>query len=110
MQAVKFFSIPHSILILSGAILINGCSVSKPARVNPDHSAMERLTYLASDALAGRLPGSAGDSLARCYIQQEMKRNQLTLLFKEGFQEIPFTQSRYTGEHTSLIMRAQSFI
>lgn len=95
--------------ILAGVLLINSCSVSRTARLNRDYSARQNLTYLASDALAGRLPGSKGDSLARYYIRQELLRNKVSLLFQEGFQEIPFSRSRFTGENTRIIFNEQAF-
>jgi hypothetical protein len=68
------------------------------------------LTYLASDSLGGRLPGSTGDSLARHYIQQEFLRSKVSLLFHEGFQEISFSRSRSIGENTCFIFNKQAFI
>ena len=64
MKDHKFSKTGYAGLILAGVLLINSCSVSRTTRVNPDHSARQKLTYLASDALAGRLPGSTGDSLS----------------------------------------------
>jgi aminopeptidase YwaD len=109
MQDHKFYRILSAGIILAGYLLISGCSVSRPAGVNPDQSERDKLTYLASDALTGRLPGSTGDSLARNYIQQELLRNRVTLLFHEGFQEISFTRSRFSGESTCLVYNEKFF-
>jgi aminopeptidase YwaD len=94
--------------VLAGYLLVSGCSVSRTARMNPEYSARQWLTYLASDDLVGRLPGSTGDSLARYYIRQELLRNHVSLFFHDGFQEIPFSRSRLTGENTCIVFREQT--
>jgi aminopeptidase YwaD len=96
-------------LFIAGIFMISACSVSKSVPENPDRSAIATLTYLASDALGGRLPGSSGDSLARCFIRLELLKNKVTLLFHEGLQEIPFTRSRYPGTHSCLVYKGDTF-
>jgi hypothetical protein len=46
----------------------------------------EHNTYLASDSLKGRKPGTAEDMLAAKYIRNEFKKYGLSLLGEEGFQ------------------------
>jgi aminopeptidase YwaD len=96
-------------LLITVIIVISACSASLSVRENPDLSARNRLVFLASDVLAGRLPGSAGDSLARWYIQQELKRNNVALLFDEGFQRIQITRARFAGVNTCLVYMEHTF-
>ncbi len=61
-------------LILGTLLLLNSCSVTK-YKTTETASELQRLTkYLSSDLLQGRETGTAGDSLARIYIRQEMQK------------------------------------
>lgn len=46
----------------------------------------QHITHLASDELAGRQPGTKGDSMAASYIQQQFLKAGLTLLGNQGYQ------------------------
>ena len=52
------------------------------------------ISFLASDALAGRQTGSPGEMASAEYIRKEFKKNKLKLLGKEGFQEFSIIQMR----------------
>ena len=51
------------------------------------HEFKDHISYLASERLAGRYPGTGGDSLAAEYIRNDYKSNQLSLLGENGFQK-----------------------
>lgn len=60
------------------------------------------ISYLASDELAGRLTGSAGDSLAATYIRKQLSLYGLEPLASEGFQHFSVTTEVEASSANSL--------
>ena len=74
------------LLLLLGSLVMPGCSFNKE---NPDITADElfqHISYLASDSLRGRLPGTEEDRLAALYIADEFSKAGLQLMAEEGLQ------------------------
>ena len=65
----------------------------------------ESITFLASDELAGRKPGTHGDSLAAFYIRDQFKNAGLELLYQDGLQEFKVTTGLHAGENNALVCR-----
>jgi aminopeptidase YwaD len=90
------------ILLIAGVTMFAfQCSPSKQISAGKEESVTGILTYLASDALIGRYPGTAGDSIARFFIRNQFSSNHISLLYNEGFQEVNFNKSRIPGANTS---------
>ena len=47
---------------------------------------LQHISYLASDSLEGRLPGTKGDKLAAAYIRNHFQEAGLELLYDDGYQ------------------------
>ena len=62
----------------------------------------QHVSYLASDALVGRLTGSAGDSLAAEYIRKQLLKSGLKPLIDKGFQHFRVTDRIIKGPGNSL--------
>lgn len=62
----------------------------------------QHITYLSSDSLKGRFPGTPEMDLAAQYIQKEFKKAGLTLVDKTGLQEFEVTTDISRGENNSL--------
>jgi aminopeptidase YwaD len=79
------------ILMLTILILFSSCAATKHYSeiTSPDLLTITR--YLSSDLLQGREMGSAGDSLSRIYIRQEMQRAGLKPFTDKGFQRFSAT-------------------
>ncbi|HSG68556.1 MAG TPA: M20/M25/M40 family metallo-hydrolase, partial [Bacteroidales bacterium] len=75
------------------------------AQENPDITTQElqqHVSYLASDALGGRLPGTGGGKLAGEYIADEFKKAGLQLLGDKGFQYFDVVTSVEAGKGNTL--------
>ncbi len=75
------------------------------AQSNADITAEElrqHVTYLASDALGGRLPGTGGDKLAGEYIAGEFEKAGLYLLGENGFQYFDVVTKVEAGKANTL--------
>jgi hypothetical protein len=73
-------------LLLLGYLAMTGCSFNKE---NPDITTDElfqHISYLASDSLKGRLPGTEEDRLAALYIAEEFSKAGLQLMAEDGLQ------------------------
>ena len=69
------------------------------------------ISFLASDQLGGRQTGSSGELSSATYIRNEFKKNKLTLLGKDGFQEFSIIQLRIATEKCRFAMNsANGFI
>ena len=62
----------------------------------------KHISYLASDALKGRLTGTEGDSLAAEYIRKSLKDNGLIPMFDNGFQHFRVTDKIVNGPSNRL--------
>lgn len=86
-------------------------SFSKDKKRSPDVTVNElqmHISYLASDALKGRLTGSEGDSLAAVYIRGDLKKSGLVPLYHKGFQYFRITDKIINGPANSLILNDNS--
>lgn len=89
---------------LAFAGILAACS---PHQENPEitqHELFQHLSYLASDSLKGRLPGTPEDGLAARYIASEFKKAGLSFLTENGLQpfEIITDLELGTGNKLSL--------
>jgi len=64
----------------------------------------KHVSYLASDALKGRLTGSEGDSLAAVYIRTSLSESGLIPLYDKGFQRFRVTDKIINGPSNNLII------
>jgi hypothetical protein len=70
---------------------------SIPGQTQPQNQQIrQHLSYLASDELKGRYPGSEGDSLARVYIINHFRKNGL---------QSPFLNGKYTQSFSTLFQK-----
>ncbi len=87
-----------SLLLLLGSLVMHGCSFNKE---NPDVTADElfqHISYLASDSLKGRLPGTEEDRLAALYIAEEFSKAGLQLMADGGLQAFEVITDLETGD------------
>lgn len=73
----------HFILLVSALLIFMGSAAQKNITAK---EIKKHITYLASDNLAGRYPGTRGDQMAAEYICKQFTKNGLTLLEKNGYQ------------------------
>jgi len=86
-----------SLLLMLGSLVMPGCSFNKE---NPDVTADElfqHISYLASDSLKGRLPGTEEDRLAALYIAEEFSKAGLQLMADGGLQAFEVITDLETG-------------
>jgi hypothetical protein len=70
---------------------------------------IEHIKYLSSDALAGRFPGTKGDSLTEAYIINELKSYKIKPAGENGYkQPFTFTSEIKPGENNKLILNGAS--
>jgi len=84
-----------------------GCSIQQKHLVAP--KASQHIQYLASEDLAGRFPGTPGDSMAAAYIQHYFKQLNTQLLFNDGLQQFPVITGIKTGDNNHLKINNQPF-
>jgi aminopeptidase YwaD len=75
------------------------------AQYSPSISAekiLSEITYLASDSLKGRKPGTSGDSLAASFIRIELKKNGAIPIFDHGFQRFSIVSDVHPGKKNIL--------
>jgi len=92
----RFFPILPLTLLL-GSLAMPGCSFQ---RENPDITSDElfqHISYLASDSLKGRLPGTEEDRLAASYIAEEFSKAGLQLMADGGLQAFDVITDLETG-------------
>ena len=88
--------------LLSILFLIASCT-----NYNPEIDAGELeqyISYLASEELQGRLPGTEGDKAAASFIQSKFKDAGLQLLGEDGYQYFEITTGIRLGENNTLII------
>lgn len=91
----------YSILSMFGllAIMLSSCGP------NPDITKEElhdHISYLSSDSLKGRFPGTPEMELAADYIRKAYREAGLTLLAEQGLQEFEVTTDISRGENNTL--------
>jgi len=75
------------------------------AQHNPEITAgdlKKDVTYLASDSLKGRKPGTPEAGLAAGFIRKEFVADHLKLLFEKGYQNFEIVTSASLGAHNAL--------
>lgn len=65
----------------------------------------QHVSYLASDALKGRLTGSEGDSLAADYILKQFKKSGLKPLFNQGLRPFRVTDKIINGQSNTFLIK-----
>jgi len=100
---MKSYTIFILILLLSAA----GCNSPEE---NPGITVNElrgHVTYLASDELGGRYPGTRGAEKAADYIRDGFEEAGLTLFEDSGYQNFSVTMGREPGSNNTLSMKGQ---
>jgi hypothetical protein len=95
MNKIKATCLPFILLMASS--LLPGCSFNGE---NPEITADElfqHISYLASDSLKGRLPGTEEDRLAALYIAEEFRKAGMQLMAEEGLQAFEVITDLETG-------------
>ena len=91
-----------NILKINTFSFLIGCVFSVSAQTTEMEKEKARLkadiSFLASDQLGGRQTGSSGELASATFIRNEFKKNKLTLLGKDGFQEFSIIQLRIATE------------
>jgi len=90
--------------LLSIVIIIGSCTYFGP-KFNPEIDALELeqyISYLASEELQGRLPGTEGDKAAASFIRSKFEDAGLELLGEDGYQYFEVTTGIKLGENNSL--------
>jgi len=93
------------ILISISAIILLASCTGTPE--NPDiteNELLQHVSFLASDSLKGRLPGSAEDILAAEYIASEFKKAGLSFLSDGGLQTFEVVTDLEQGENNSMLL------
>lgn len=72
--------------IIHTIFLLLSISLWSQQTIIPIQKLQEQLSFLASDSLKGRFPGTAEDVVASAYIRDHFRKLGLTLPFDEGFQ------------------------
>ncbi|MFC2115820.1 M28 family peptidase [Bacteroidota bacterium] len=91
-------------LFIVTALLLAGCGgISENPEIT-EAELFQHLSYLASDSLRGRLPGSEGDRLAAEYIASEFKKAGLAFLSKDGLQAFEVITALEKGDGNSLVI------
>ncbi len=62
----------------------------------------QHISFLASDSLKGRKPGTNEDKIAANYIREQLIQNKLSLLGDDGFQKFSVLSSIEAGENNTL--------
>ncbi|HEX9964191.1 MAG TPA: M28 family metallopeptidase [Allosphingosinicella sp.] len=87
---------------------------AQPAALSPDftpESFRSHVTFLADDRLEGRDAGSRGYDLAALYVASRFEALGLRPAGTEGwYQQVPFLESRLTGEPASLSIGGRRFL
>ncbi|MCF8372751.1 MAG: M20/M25/M40 family metallo-hydrolase [Bacteroidales bacterium] len=86
-------------------IVMTFAACTNPPKYNAEITAdeiAEHINYLASDSLAGRKPGTAGDSLAASYIRNKFSEFGLKLMGQNGYQYFDAVTNAHAGESCSI--------
>ena len=103
---MKFFNIRNSAFILT--LFFGGTLTAQTTEVEATKARLKAdISFLASDALAGRQTGSPGELASAVYIRKEFKKNKLQLLGKEGFQEFSIVQMRIASAKCKMAILPQ---
>jgi hypothetical protein len=100
-----FFLISSFVIILLTDIF----SQVKPSPAITAGDVKTHISFLASDQLKGRYPGTPGSLAAAEYIREQFREAGLKLLADEGFQQFEVVVSVKAGENNSLAINGKSF-
>lgn len=92
----RIFSI-LSLTLLLGSLTMPGCSFNKENPAITTDELFQHISYLASDSLKGRLPGTEEDKLAALYIADEFSKAGLQLMGDDGLQAFEVITDLETG-------------
>ncbi|TAJ11417.1 M28 family peptidase [Marinilabiliaceae bacterium JC017] len=102
---------PMKLTITSLTVLLLLISCQK--NYNPgitQNELQKHITYLASDSLQGRKPGTLGDSLAADYIRARFKEAGLTLLAQDGYQPFDVVTEVKAGTNNNLSIEEEKLL
>lgn len=91
------------------AILVAGCQGTPENPAITQDELFQHISYLASDSLKGRLPGTPEDKLAALYIASEFKKAGLSFLTNDGLQPFEVITDLEMGEANSLSLGTQKY-
>lgn len=89
--------------------LVASCQTSKKTGNNATFSVVNDVTYLASDALGGRKPGTHGDSLSVAYISEAFTNAGLTPLTGNGIIPFQIITETKPGENLEFVYGENNF-
>jgi aminopeptidase YwaD len=103
--------IRHSCLWIALSIFFIQASYSQSKTSNEITSddLKSHISYLASDELAGRYPGTEGSHKAASYIRDQFRQAGLKLLADDGFQEFEVVVSVSAGDNNALSIDDKMF-
>lgn len=97
----------HSLILLLWMVCCVPAIVSSQHNKSTIHRLQQHIIHLASDEMAGRLPGTKGDSLAIKYIHQQFQRAGLVL---PGNQRFEVTSRVEAGSGNHLIVGPDTLV
>mgnify|MGYP001302797325 CR=1 FL=1 len=99
-----------TIIIAAIILFLSSCAGARRNSKITHDELVEHTSYLASDALEGRLTGSAGDSLAERFIRKELFRAGLKPFIGDGLQRFTIPFSTEAGPSNRLSIGNAEFI
>ena len=99
-----------TLLYLTALAILAGCAGMPEDPEITGEELFQHLSYLASDSLKGRLPGTPEDELAARYIASEFKKAGLSFLTKGGLQPFEVIIDLEKGENNSLRYMGMDYI
>jgi len=90
------------------ALLLLGCQQNPDPGISQEELT-DHIQYLASEELAGRYPGTVGDSLAASYIRDAFDQYGLELLGDDGYQYIDIVIEVEIGPNNLLMSGRRAF-
>jgi hypothetical protein len=98
-----------TLLIPMITILFAGCSGIPENPAITEDELFQHISYLASDSLKGRLPGTEEDKLAALYIASEFKKAGLSFHTDDGLQSFEVITDLKKGEANSLRFESKEY-
>ena len=96
------YTILLPLFLLTGIIIYSGCTRQKENPEITTDELFQHISYLASDSLKGRFPGTEEDRLAALYIANEFSKAGLRLMADEGLQPFEVITDLETGAENYL--------
>ncbi|MFC2098219.1 M20/M25/M40 family metallo-hydrolase [Bacteroidota bacterium] len=98
-----------NILTFLAVLFLAACSGTTENPEITENEIFQHLSYLASDSLKGRLPGTAEDKLAALYIASEFKKAGLSFLTEDGLQPFDIITDLEIGEENYLRLGTEEY-